>query len=223
MELKNFIFAAVVTGLAAGCATAPVVDESPTFEPVVEAGAKEPNPFADYDTAMRSSVEFPLTVNWQDAHAAEIAAATKPEALEAHLKDVDSARKLLGQVGPAYKTDPIVLIQIGAVSQWVMNPACANASKLRATWTEALLIEIWSSLRDPYYVMFCLDQLRWCGRPEDARKLREVASAWGKRSYKVKHRGNSTDIIPLPQTEQDKEDTRHVREFAAQVEREIAK
>ena len=69
---------ALAVGLMAGCAT-DKVEEPPTFEPTVAAGDKDPNPFADYGAGMANTKEFPLTVNWQDAHKAEVAEATKPE------------------------------------------------------------------------------------------------------------------------------------------------
>lgn len=216
MEFKNLFVVAVAAGLMAGCATTPVVKESPTFEPVVAAGAKDPNPFADYGPAMQSSAEFPLTVNWQDAHKGEIAAATSPETLRSLLRK-DGGKELLNELRGPYSTDPIVMQQIAAMSQFVMDPArntsertllATNAPDLRTRWTEALIARIntvWAldfQNARAYCALFCLDQLRWCARPEDAKALREIAKYW-----------NNGDA----------DDTRHVREFAAQVEREIAR
>ena len=212
---------ALAVGLMAGCAT-DKVEEPPTFEPTVAAGDKDPNPFADYGAGMANTKEFPLAVNWQDAHKAEVAEATKPEALRRFLASDEAARALLAEVKEAYTTDPIVMIQIGAVSQLVMCPRCPDAPKLRACWTDALLKRIGSS-QNVYHVMFCLDQLRWCGRPEDAKALRKLAANWETRVYKVSPIQNGVRFTPEPQTEEDRAATRRVREFIAQVEREIAK
>ena len=212
---------ALAVGLMAGCAT-DKVEEPPTFEPTVAAGDKDPNPFADYGAGMANTKEFPLAVNWQDAHKAEVAAATKPETLRKFLASDEAARTLLAEVKEAYTTDPIVMIQIGAISQLVMCPRCPDAPALRARWTGALLERIRFS-QDVYHVMFCLDQLRWCGRPEDAKALRKLAANWEKRAWKVKPIKNGARAVPEPQTEEDKAATRRVREFMAQVEREIAK
>lgn len=210
MEFKNLFVVAVAAGLMAGCATTPVVKESPTFEPVVAAGAKDPNPFANYGPAMQSSAEFPLTVNWQDAHKGEIAAATSPEALlRLLLLRKDNGKELLDELGFPYHTDPIVMQQIAAMTQFVMDPATPDAADLRGRWIDALIAKInktrtFTLMEGPaaYHALFCLDQLRWCARPEDAKALRAIAKYW-----------NNGDAV----------DTRHVREFAAQVEREIAR
>ena len=174
---RNILGVVLAVGLMAGCATNKV-EEPPTFEPTVAAGAKDPNPFADYGAGMANTKEFPLTVNWQDAHKAEVAAATEPEVLRKFLASDEAARALLAEVKEAYTTDPIVRIQIGAVSQLVMRPRCPDAPKLRARWTDALLKQIGFS-QNVYHVMFCLDQLRWCGLAKQAAAVRtfgEVAS-----------------------------------------------
>lgn len=168
----------------------------------------DPNPFANYGPAMQSSDAFPLTVNWQDAHKAEIAAATSPETLLRLLRK-NNGKGLLDELRAPYHTDPIVMQQIAAMSQVVMDPATPNAANLRACWTGALIEKIRlaravdsDSKRSAYHALLCLDQLRWCARPEDAKALREIAKWW--------NNGNA-------------DDTRHVREFAAQVEREVAR
>lgn len=185
---------ALAVGLMAGCAT-DKVEEPPTFEPTVAAGDKDPNPFADYGAGMASTTEFPLTVNWQDAHKAEVAAATEPETLRRFLASDEAARALLAEVKEAYTTDPIVMIQIGAISQLVMCPRCPDASALRARWTGALLERIRFS-QDVYHVMFCLDQLRWCGCAGQADAVRLLGEKAGDRA---------------------------VNEFAALVARELAR
>lgn len=201
MEFKNLFVVAVAAGLMAGCAS--LGGGTP---PSPKTAATGPNPFSDYGPAMQSSAEFPLTVNWQDAHKGEIAAATSPETLLRLLRK-DNGKGLLNELRFPYHTDPIVMQQIAAMTQFVMDPA-RNISELRTRWTEALIARIntgWAldfQNARAYYALFCLDQLRWCARPEDAKALREIAKCW-----------NNGDAV----------DTRHVREFAAQVEREIAR
>lgn len=214
MEFRNLLVGLVAAGMLAGCASlgggAPASPQSPKkdlTEPEMVQLA-DPNPFANYGPAMQSSAEFPLTVNWQDAHKAEIAAATSPETLLRLLRK-NNGKGLLDELRAPYHTDPIVMQQIAAMSQVVMDPATPNAANLRACWTGALIEKIRlaravdsDSKRSAYHALLCLDQLRWCARPEDAKALREIAKWW--------NNGNA-------------DDTRHVREFAAQVEREVAR
>ena len=214
MEFRNLLVGLVAAGMLAGCASlgggAPASPQSPKkdlTEPEMVQLA-DPNPFANYGPAMQSSDAFPLTVNWQDAHKAEIAAATSPETLLRLLRK-NNGKGLLDELRAPYHTDPIVMQQIAAMTQVVMDPATPNAANLRACWTGALIEKICraravdsDSKRSAYHALLCLDQLRWCACPEDAKALREIAKVW--------NNGNA-------------DDTRHVREFAAQVEREVAR
>lgn len=214
MEFRNLLVGLVAAGMLAGCASlgggTPASPQSPKkdlTEPEMVQLA-DPNPFANYGPAMQSSDEFPLTVNWQDAHKAEIAAATSPETLLRLLRK-DNGMGLLNELRDPYHTDPIVMQQIAAMTQFVMDPA-TNAPELRVNWTKTLIARIRAAKAyifsfqtcSAYHALFCLDQLRWCACPEDAKALREIAKGW--------NNGNA-------------DDTRHVREFAAQVEREVAR
>ena len=214
MEFRNLLVGLVAAGMLAGCASlgggTPASPQSPKkdlTEPEMVQLA-DPNPFANYGPAMQSSDAFPLTVNWQDAHKAEIAAATSPDALRRLLRK-DNGMGLLNELRDPYHTDPIVMQQIAAMTQFVMDPA-TNAPELRVNWTKTLIAKIHaakayissSQTCSAYHALFCLDQLRWCARPEDAKALRAIAKGW--------NNGNA-------------DDTRHVREFAAQVEREVAR
>lgn len=203
MEFKNLFVVAVAAGLMAGCAS--LGGGTP---PSPKTAATGPNPFSDYGPAMQSSAEFPLTVNWQDAHKGEIAAATSPETLLRLLR-YDNGKGLLNELRFPYHTDPIVMQQIAAMTQFVMDPGTPDAADLRGRWIGTLIAKIYETRTftlmegaAAYHALFCLDQLRWCARPEDAKALREIAKYW-----------NNGDAV----------DTRHVREFAAQVEREIAR
>ena len=196
MELKKFFAGMLVAGLMAGCATAPeaTAPKKDLTEPEM-VQLKDPNPFANYGPAMQSSAEFPLTVNWQDDHKAEVAEATKPETLAKFLESDLSAGKLLAEVKEAYKTDPIVMMQIASISQLVMCPKCPKAPKNRAKWTAALLAAA-KDAPDAYRKMFFLDQLRWCGHADEADAVRAIGKA-------------SKD--------------KAVKDFAEQVAKEIAK
>lgn len=179
MELKNLFAVAVVAGLMAGCATAPEAAPKQEKKELTEpemVQLTDPNPFANYGPAMQSSKEFPLTVNWQDAHKAEVAEATKPETLAKFLESDLSAGKLLAEVKEAYKTEPIVMMQIASISQMVMCPKCPKAPKLRAKWTTALLVAA-KDAPDSYRALFYLDQLRWCGHADEADAVRKIGKA----------------------------------------------
>ena len=55
----------------------------------------DPNAFADYGAAMASVAGNPMAVEWQKAAEAQLAAATTPKALAAHVWDAASAEALL--------------------------------------------------------------------------------------------------------------------------------
>ena len=74
------------------------------------------------------------------------------------------------EVKPAYATDPMAATRIAAVTQLVMCPKCDKAPAGRAVWTAAL-IKAAEASTDSYRTMFLLDQLRWCGKPEQADRI----------------------------------------------------
>ena len=216
------LFAIAFAAALAGCATAPVAEtpageaKSAGSEPVLPQLA-DPNPFANYGAGMASDKDHPMAYEWQSAHGAEIAEATKPETLGKFHASDEAARTLLDGIQDDYSTDPVVMIQIAAVTQLVMRRDGGRDAR-RELWTKALLEKV----RETGNV--CLDQLRWCGYPRDAKTLRGIAAGWEKRRYRAKRTlFNTATYIPLDQTEEEKAATRHVREFAAQVERELAK
>ena len=123
--------------------------------------------------------EAPTSVEWQDGNGAALAAATADEVLAAFTADEDGAAALLAKVRPAYATDPMVASQIAAVSQWVMGSDCwfafwkPSREDGRRVWTRALLERV-RTADDAYVRQFCLDQLRWCGYPAQAKTVREI-------------------------------------------------
>ena len=146
---------------AVGCACAACV-----------AGAKDsyvdPNPYSDYGTAMKSTAEAPLAVNWSRENDEKIAAATEESVLAGFVSDAKSADALLAQLKGAYETDPIVMTQIAAVTQWVMLPdpcflffwrPCPSDG--REVWKQALERRI-STAMDDYVRTFCKQQLELC-------------------------------------------------------------
>ena len=128
----------------------------------------DPNKFANYELAMQDSPKTPFAVGWSQAHDAEIKAATEEEVLAACVADAESAAALLGKIKPAYESDPLVLTQIAAVTQWVMLPEPCwlcfwkpSPAKGRVVWNEALARKIAES-KDDYIRTFCRQQLDLC-------------------------------------------------------------
>ena len=158
--MKKLIFAIVMAAgaMAFAAETKPV--EKPKYV--------DPNPFADYTLAMQSTDKDPLAVNWSKAHDAEIAAATEEDVLATCVESAESASALLAKIRPAYETDPLTLIQIAAVTQWVMRPEpfflCfwePSPAAGRKVWTAALAHKIAES-KDDYIRIFCRQQLDLC-------------------------------------------------------------
>ena len=158
--MKKLIFAVVMAAGAMAFAAETKTAEKPKYV--------DPNQFADYGVAMRDSAKSPFAVGWSQAHDAEIKAATEDDVLAACVADAASAAALLGQVKPAYESDPLVLTQIAAVTQWVMTEdPCflffwkPSPSAGRKVWTEALARKIAES-KDDYIRAFCRQQLDLC-------------------------------------------------------------
>ena len=88
--------------------------------------------------------------------------------LAGFVADAESADALLAQLKGAYETDPIVMTQIAAVTQWVMLPdpcflffwkPCPSTG--REVWKQALERKV-SSAMDDYVRTFCRQQLELC-------------------------------------------------------------
>ena len=158
--MKKLIFAMVMAAGAMAFAADEKTDGKPKYV--------DPNPYADYALAMKSTDKDPLAVNWSKAHDAEIAAATTEDVLAACVADAKSAAALLAKIKPAYESDPLALIQIAAVTQWVMTPdPCflffwkPSPSDGRKVWSAALARKIAES-KDAYVRTFCRQQLDLC-------------------------------------------------------------
>ena len=130
----------------------------------------DPNPFASYGPAMVSTAENKLAVNWSKENDAKIAAATDDAVLAGFVADDAAADALLSRIGPAYTSDPLVLTQIAAVTQYVMRPGSwwdwllfwePSVTSQRATWVSAL--ERRAAMPGSAYVhTFCEQQLYLC-------------------------------------------------------------
>ena len=156
--MKRLLIAAVAA-LALGAAFA---------DDAKKAAYVDPNPFADYGPAMRSTEKDPLAAKWSIAHDAEIAAATDESVLAAFVADAAAADALLAKVKGAYETDPVVMTQIAAVTQWVMLPEPfflffwkPSPADGREVWKAALSRRIAGS-SDGYVRTFCQQQLDLC-------------------------------------------------------------
>ena len=127
---------------------------------------------ADYNDIKPGSPEAkaPTAVAWQNANAKAIAEATSCETLAALAATPSASRILLAKLRGAYATDPMVMTQVGALSQWVMEADCPFAfwrpsrAAARKVWVRAL-IEAAETAADDDIKTICLDQLRWCGCP----------------------------------------------------------
>ena len=76
--------------------------------------------FADYDAAMKSDVAHPMAVEWSKANDDVLESETSESVLSGFVADAESAAALLEKLQPAYKSCPLVLTQIAAVTQWAM-------------------------------------------------------------------------------------------------------
>jgi len=146
--------------LALGMSVAFAEEEKPAYE--------DPNPFANYDPAMKSSIMSPLAVNWSRSADRQIAARTEESVLAEIVSSEENAMALLNKVKPAYKSEAIDLTQIAAVTQWVMGkePFCLwfwkpSPAEGRKIWVAALQRKI-AGTDDQYVRTFCRQQLDLC-------------------------------------------------------------
>jgi len=179
-KMKKLIFALTCAMALSGCVTATAPQAATSADVAAEAATPaavkfvDPNPYADYAAGMRSVEGAPMAVEWQRANAAEIEAATDPDAIRLILADDGAINALLSEVNDAYATDPFVATRIASASQFVMKPGGANAAA-RGRWRTALLRSARSS-GDAYRTMYFLEQLRWCGDKSDAVEIAKIGA-----------------------------------------------
>jgi len=75
---------------------------------------------------------------------------------------------LLAEVKTGYASDPVAITRIAGLTQYVMRPAGASS---RAAYAGALLAAA-QRASDADVICFFLDQLRWCGTPQQAAAIR---------------------------------------------------
>ena len=146
--------------------------------------AADPNPFANYTAGTASVKEDPSAADWHGTSAAAIAAETDDAKLAEIAGCPVRAKALLAEVKPAYATDPLTATKIAAVSQYVMRAGETSwwefwawfSDSPREIWTAALLDAAKTS-DNSYRTEFMLDQLRWCGFPEQAEDVRAIGRA----------------------------------------------
>ena len=143
----------------------------------------EPNPFSNYAAGMASDAKYQMAVEWHNANRAALETETSDGRIAAFAEDPAAARALLSKVKAAYATDPMVAVQIAAVSQYVMRDEPSwwefwswFGTSSREVWTKALL-EAAANAPDSYRAEYYLDQLRWCGYPEQAARVLEIGKA----------------------------------------------
>ena len=117
----------------------------------------------------------PSAVAWQNDNNAALETAMRPQALAAYVQSPEAADRLLAEVKPAYATDPMAATRIAAVTQLVMCPKCDRAPAGRTVWSEALIRAAEGSA-DAYRTVFLLDQLRWCGKPEQTGRILAIGA-----------------------------------------------
>ena len=120
---------------------------------------------------------------WAENNRARLDRLTAPEALRQVLESDKTAEALLTRVaGDGKASDPFVLVQIGAVTQFVMVPGAPTAH--RARWTQALMRAVQRTSDEAYRPLFYLDQLRWCARSEQLPELRRLKAEATRRAVR---------------------------------------
>ncbi len=143
----------------------------------IAAGKKDPNAFANYGAGMASDKQYPMAVEWHNTNRNALETETSEDALASFADSEEAAKAILAKIKTAYATDPMVAVQIAAVSQYVMTAEPSwwefwnwFSDSPREIWTKALL-EAVASATDTYVAQLCVDQLRWCAYPEQAADL----------------------------------------------------
>ena len=163
------VFMIAMTMVAGACFAAAPAKPAPAKP--AEKKYVDPNAYASYGPGTATKAGDPSAAEWQAANKDALAKATSDAELVCFVRDAASARALLAQVRPNYATDPLKASQIAAVSQFVMRPGWENA---RTIWTDALVKSVLTASDDTVR-MFYLDQLRWCGRRDQAGAVEAVA------------------------------------------------
>ena len=158
--MKKLIFAVVMAVGAMALAAETKPGEKPKYV--------DPNPFANYDVAMKDSPSAPFAVGWSQVHDKEIREATAEAKIAEIVEHEKTIRELFARVKGAYESDPLVLTQIAAITQWVMLPPhriddffIPFQASARQRWQRELRRAI-DAAADPYVKTFFTQQLDLC-------------------------------------------------------------
>ena len=106
---------------------------------------------------------------WANENAPALKAAVEPAALAALVKQGQPAYDaLFAQIKTGGEADAVASVTIAALSQFVMKTDTPKAT--RKAYADALLAAA-QKAKEADVVCFYLDQLRWCGMPEQARAI----------------------------------------------------
>jgi len=119
--------------------------------------------------------DAPTSTDWQKANAALLAKAVAPAELAWYVRSAAAAASLLWEVKTGYATNPVKAYQIAAVTQYVMTPAGAAGRRVWASQLLAFAARPCAADQKQFF----LDQLRWCGCPCQAEKIRAVGAEAG--------------------------------------------
>jgi hypothetical protein len=108
---------------------------------------------------------------WAGKNAQALKAAVDKAALAEFVRKGPPAYEaLFAQIKTGGETDPIVSVTVAALTQYVMTTDVPKIN--RTTYAHALLAAA-QKAKDADVTCFFLDQLRWCGVPEQARLIGE--------------------------------------------------
>ena len=133
----------------------------------------------------------PLFSDWQARNEKSLAAALCEEEIAGFAETEAAALGLIARVKPAYQTDPLDACRIAETTHWVMVDAGsswyefwrAHRQSGRRVWTEALLKSA-EAASDDYVKIFCLEQLRWCGRSDQTARIARIGERSGSKAVK---------------------------------------
>lgn len=132
----------------------------------------DPNVYGQYTPAMKPVEGKIRAIEWQERSRAKIDEISSAKSLSDILDDERALKALIEGIKPGYATDASVAVKIGAVSQFVMSD---KEGAKRKKWCDALLSRA-AAAKDDYVAEFCVDQLRWCGMPEQLGALRRLSA-----------------------------------------------
>ena len=110
---------------------------------------------------------------WAGKEKAKLDSITKASLVEIAKGAPDSYRKLFAAVKPDYKSDPVELTRIAALTQIITTAA---KPETRSGYADALL-EAATGAEAADVACFFLDQLRWCATPKQTEGIRALTKS----------------------------------------------